>query len=113
MDGGAEDETMRRVHDIGGLPSGPIDREEPDHAPWKKKVDALRALCSRHKLMRTDELRRCTEDLGYGVYDKLSYHERRIASIANMLLEKGVFTVDDLGRKMTEVEKRLLEDRKP
>jgi hypothetical protein len=30
-----------------------------------------------------------------------------------MLLEKGVFTVDDLGRKMTEVEKRLLEDRKP
>jgi hypothetical protein len=62
--------------------------------------------------MRTDELRRCTEDLGYGVYDALSYHERRIASIANMLLEKGVFTVDELGRKMAEVEQRLSKERK-
>ena len=112
MDGGAQVGRMRRVHDIGGLEDGPIDRTEPEHAPWKKRVDALRALCSRHKLMRTDELRRCTEDLGYGVYDALSYHERRIASIANMLLEKGVFTVEELGRKMTEVEKRLLEERK-
>jgi len=102
---------VRRVHDIGGLPAGPIDRSEPEHAPWEKRVDALRALCSRHKLMRTDELRRCTEDLGYGVYDKLPYHARRIASIANALLEKGVFTVDDLGRKMEAVERRWSKER--
>lgn len=103
----------RRVHDMGGLDAGPVDREEPEHAPWEKRIDAIRALCAKRKLLRTDELRRNTEDLGPGVYDKLSYHERRCAAIANALLEKNVFTVDALGRKLAEVERRWNEDGKP
>ncbi len=102
---------MRRVHDMGGLAAGPIEREEPAHASWERRIDAIRALCARQKLLRTDELRRSTEDLGAGVYDRLSYHERRCAAIANALLEKKVFTVDELGRKMAEIERRWSEER--
>jgi nitrile hydratase subunit beta len=98
---------------MGGLDAGPVDREEPEHAPWEKRIDAIRALCAKRKLMRTDELRRNTEDLGPGIYDTLSYHERRCAAIANTLLQKSLFTVDELGRKMAEVERRLTGPRKP
>ncbi len=104
---------VRRVHDMGGLDAGPIDREEPEHARWEKRIDAIRALCSKRKLMRTDELRRTTEDLGPGLYDALSYHERRCAAITNMLLQKSLFTVDELGRKMAEVERRWAKAGKP
>ncbi|MPY73242.1 MAG: nitrile hydratase subunit beta [Alphaproteobacteria bacterium] len=96
----------RRVHDMGGLAAGPVDRDEPPHAAWEMRIDAIRALVAKRKLLRTDEIRRNAEDLGPGVYDKLSYHERRCAAITNALLQKNVFTVDELGRKMAEVERR-------
>ena len=43
---------MRRHHDMGGEPAGPIDRHEHDLAPWEKRVDAILRLllakgCSR------------------------------------------------------------------
>ena len=110
--GGVAMAGARRVHDMGGLSAGPVDREEPEHAPWERRIDAIRALCNKRKLLRTDEIRRVTEDLGPGVYDRLSYHERRCAAIANALLQKNVFTVDELGRKMAEVERRWSEERK-
>lgn len=100
----------RRVHDMGGLAAGPLDREEPAHAAWERRIDAIRALCAKRRLLRTDEIRRNTEDLGPGVYDRLSYHERRCAAIANALLQKNVFTVDELGRKMAEIERRWSEE---
>lgn len=102
----------RRVHDMGGLAAGRVDREEPAHAPWERRIDAIRALVAKRRLLRTDEIRRNTEDLGPGVYDKLSYHERRCAAIANALLQKNVITVDELGRKMAEVERRWMEAQK-
>ena len=44
--------------------------------------------------------------VGPGVYDELSYYERWISSATNLLLEKGVIHVDELGRKMSEIEQR-------
>jgi hypothetical protein len=99
---------MHRHHDMGGLPAGPVERGEHDHAPWEKRVDAiLRLLTDRkRRIMTVDELRRGIEELGPGAYDELSYYERWIASIGENLLEKGVLTVDELGRKMAEIEAR-------
>lgn len=99
---------MRRHHDMGGLPAGPVERSEHDYAPWEKRVDAILRLLTDQKrhLMTVDELRRGIEELGPGAYDELSYYERWIASIGENLLEKGVLTVDELGRKMAEVEAR-------
>ena len=39
----------------------------------------------------------------------MAYYERWISSITNVLLEKGVLTVDELGRRMAEVEARWTE----
>jgi hypothetical protein len=87
---------MRRHHDMGGLPAGPVERSEHEHAPWEKKVDAILRLMVAKKIMTLDELRRGIEELGPGAYDELSYFERWIRSIANILLEKGVVTVQEL-----------------
>jgi hypothetical protein len=56
--------------------------------------------------MNVDELRRNVESLGAEAYDKLSYYERWIHSITQTLIQRGVISVDELGRKMAEVEQR-------
>jgi hypothetical protein len=106
---------MRRHHDMGGEPAGPVERTEHDPALWEKRVDAiLRLLTSpSRKIMTVDELRRGVEGLGPGPYDELSYYQRWIASIAENLLEKGVLTVDELGRRLAEVEARWRAEGRP
>ncbi len=103
----------RGYHDMGGLPAGPVERNEHDYALWEKRVDALLVLLASKErdLVRVDELRRGIEQLGPGAYDELSYYERWIASITGVLLEKGVFTSDELGRRMAEVEARAAGER--
>lgn len=97
---------MRRHHDMGGQPAGPVTPDEHDYEPWEKRVDALLRLLTAHRVITVDELRRHIEDLGPGAYDELSYYQRWIASIGNNLLEKGVIGVDELGQRMAEVETR-------
>ncbi|MGI9421083.1 MAG: hypothetical protein ACR2RA_24935 [Geminicoccaceae bacterium] len=105
---------MQRHHDMGGLDAGPVERAEHDYAPWEKRVDAiLRLLIDKKRgVMTVDELRRNIEELGPGAYDEMNYYQRWMASIGNNLLEKGVIGVDELGRKMAEVEARWQAARK-
>ena len=51
------------------------------------------------------------EDLGPGAYDELSYYERWISAITNILIEKGVISVEELGGKMETVKARWQEAR--
>jgi Nitrile hydratase beta subunit len=106
---------MRRHHDMGGEAAGPVERVEHDYALCEKRVDAImRLLVSpKCKVMTVDELRRGVEELGPGAYDELSYYQRWIASIGNNLLEKGVITVDELGRRLAEVEARWRAEGRP
>jgi hypothetical protein len=97
---------MRAPHDLGGLDAGAIVRDEHDHAPWEKRVDAIVVLLAGRGLIRVDELRRAIESLGAEAYDKLSYYERWISAVTTLLTEKGVLTVDEIGRKLAEVEAR-------
>ena len=105
-------EPGRGVHDMGGLPAGPVERSEHDYALWEKRVDALLVLLSdpQRRLLRVDELRRGIEQLGEAAYEDMTYYQRWIASITGNLLEKGVLTSDELGRKMAEVEGREATD---
>ena len=95
-------------HDMGGQPAGPVERTEHDYALWEKRVDALLRLLSRkeNRLMTVDELRRNIESLGPEAYDKLTYYERWIQSITQTLIQRGAISVDELGRKMADVEQR-------
>ena len=95
---------MRSHHDMGGLPAGPVERTEHDYAHWEKRVDAMMVLLSRLKLLRVDELRRQIESLPPDAYDSMTYYERWIAAITRVLLERGVLTADELGRRMAEVQ---------
>lgn len=93
----------RRHHDMGGLDAGPLDLAGHAHAPWEKKVDAILRLLLARKLMTLDELRRGIEEIGPDAYDRLSYFERWITSIGNVLLEKGVLEVGELGQRIEAV----------
>ena len=97
---------MHSHHDLGGQPADKIDRSEHVLAPWEKRVHALMLLLNDRDLVNVHELRRGIEALGAQEYDRLSYYERWITSLTNNLLQKGVFTTDQLGRKLAEIEKR-------
>jgi hypothetical protein len=104
---------MRRPHDMGGLEAGPIDTGEHPMEPWEKRVRVMRQLLGRGRLsvVATDELRRGIEDLGAEDYHRLSYYERWTAAIANILLHKGVISVEELGRQIEAVKTRWQKDR--
>ena len=94
----------RRHHDMGGLEAGAIDRGEHDKAPWEKRVDALMVLLGQRKMITVDELRRGIEELGADAYDRYGYYERWMASMTNLLLEKGIIEVEELGARMADIE---------
>ena len=102
---------MRGHHDMGGLPAGAVERSAHDYALWEKRVDALMLLLSApsRRLLRVDELRRNIEALPPDAYDRMTFYERWISAIANTLLQRGVITTDELGRKMAEVASRAEE----
>src|SRR5512134_440028 len=93
---------MRSHHDMGGLPAAAVVPVEHDYAPWEKRVDALMMLLS-HKdrqLLTVDELRRNIETLGAEAYDRMGYYERWMHAIAQTLIQRGVISIDELGRTM-------------
>src|SRR2546421_511939 len=99
---------MRSHHDMGGLPAGRVEPTEHDYALWEKRVDALKQLLSQpsRRLVSTDEMRRNIEALRPDAYDRLTYYERWMSSICNTLIQRGVITIDELGRKMAEIGRR-------
>lgn len=99
---------MRSHHDMGGLSAGRCERDEHEYEQWEKRVDALMMLLSGHKpdLMKVDELRRNIEALGPAAYDSMGYYERWMHAIAQTLIQRGVISIDELGRKLAELEAR-------
>ena len=95
---------------MGGLPAGRVEPTEHDYAEWERRVDALMVILSgikgAKKLMTVDELRKNIESLGPEAYDRMSYYERWVTSITQTMIQRGVITTDELGRKMAEIEKR-------
>jgi hypothetical protein len=95
-----------RAHDLGGAGAGAVDRDEHAHALWEQRVDALLVLCTAKGLFTVDGLRRVIEDLGPEAYASMSYYERWIASVAQNLIEAGVFTPAELAARMEAVAAR-------
>ncbi len=95
---------------MGGLPAGRVEPTEHDYAEWERRVDALRLLLSGirggKKLMTVDELRKNIEALPPDAYERMSYYERWVTSITQTMIQRGVITTEELGRKMTEIEEK-------
>jgi len=108
----SDSDPLRSHHDMGGQPAGPVQRTEHDYALWEKRIDAMLVLLAGtdRRLMTVDELRRNIEAIRSDAYDKMSYYERWIHSIAQTLIQRGVISVEELGRKMADVEARHAKD---
>jgi hypothetical protein len=92
----------RGHHDTGGRSAGAVEPIEHDYALWEKRVDALMVLLSHRdrRLLTVDELRRNIESLGPESYETMTYYERWIYAITQTLIQRGVISVDELGRKI-------------
>jgi hypothetical protein len=96
----------RSHHDMGGLPAGRVEPTEHDYPDWERRVDAMVQLLRGGGRITVDELRKNIEGLPPEAYDQLSYYEKWISSLTQTLIQRGVITTEELGRKMQEVEKR-------
>ena len=99
---------MRSHHDMGGQPAAKCVPGEHEYELWEKRVDALMMLLSAkdRDLLKVDELRRNIESLGVDAYERMGYYERWMHSIVQTLVQRGVITIDELGRKLAEKEAR-------
>jgi len=97
---------MRGIHDMGGLQAGPVERVEHDYQLWEKRVDALMVLLSSKRRFTVDELRKGIESLPGDAYDRLTYYERWIGSIASALVHRGTISIEELRTKLADIEKR-------
>src|SRR5947207_6607355 len=97
--------SAKKPHDMGGEPGGAIDTVDHGMKFWEKQANALRSTLTARKVVRLDELRRAAEDLGDRYY-KLAYFERTTEALRAVLLEKGLFTEDELQAKIAQVRER-------
>ena len=96
----------RMHHDMGGQPAGKVDIASHEYGEWDRRVDAIVQLASRRAGITVDQRRRNIEALPPGAYDALSYYEKGLVAIAQTLIQRGVITTDELGRKMEQVAAR-------
>lgn len=101
---------MRGPHDIGGLDAGPVDTDAHALTFWEKQIDAINMLLAQKGLRKTDENRRYVEMLGHDAYNTLNYYERWTAALSRQLIDKNVFTQDEVDAKVAEVRARLRAD---
>ncbi len=95
---------QRCVHDVGGLPDGPIDRSEHALTFWEWRIDAMiRLLFKAGILVDFAELRRVIEDLSETDYGEMSYYERWSEAGAALLIEKGVLTRAEIEARIDEL----------
>jgi nitrile hydratase len=97
---------MRAMHDLGGIEpmaSAAIDREEHALTQFDKNVDALMYLLSARRLIRVDELRRGIESFTPLQYATLSYYEKWLQSMTNLMVEKGVLTREEIEAKIASL----------
>ena len=95
---------------MGGLPAGKVRKTEHAYDDWELRVDAMMMLLTgvtgMKKRMTVDELRKNIEALAPADYDKMGYYDRWVISLAQTMIQRGVFTTDELARKLETVEKR-------
>jgi Nitrile hydratase beta subunit len=92
------------VHDMGGSPGGPIDRDQHEVEDWERLADAINSALGAKGLQTTDELRRAIESLED--YRDLAYYERWAAATERLLVEKNVLTREEIDERTAEIERR-------
>lgn len=108
------DDPRRGYHDIGGKDFGAIDPDVTEMKPWERQSTAISnalGAAGRH-IYVTDESRRAREQMGEPLYSDLDYYERSTESMKMILVEKGLFSEEELEARMSEIAGRMAEARK-
>ncbi len=102
-------EKSRGVHDLGGVPAGPIDKTAHESSLFEKRVDALMILMSHpdRRVISVDELRRGIESFPPQEYIELAYYERWVLALKKIMLEKNILSEDEISERVEAVRKRL------
>ena len=92
----------RGVHDLGGLPAGPIEIDEHQRTFFDQRVDAMMRLLAHpeHGYYTVDAMRRAIESLPHDDYHSLGYYERWVRAIRELVVEKGLLSEDELSQKL-------------
>ena len=102
---------QRGQHDMGGLPAGKVRRREHAYDDWELRVDAMMMLLigvvGDSRRMTVDELRKKVEALPPADYDKMGYYDRWVTSLTQTMIQRGIVTTDELGRKMEDIRRRM------
>ncbi|OAB60492.1 hypothetical protein AY599_10120 [Leptolyngbya valderiana BDU 20041] len=99
---------QRRMHDMGGLEAGPIDRREHEPTLVERRIDAMMMILrdKPHALWKTDENRRTIEGLPPELYDGGAYYQRWVEAMRRLLVEKGVLSDAETDARLAEVRAR-------
>ena len=104
----ASAEITRGIHDLGGLPAGPIDRDEHSLSNFELRVDALMMLMiGPFGAFRADALRRAIEEYNNDDYTHLAYYERWVRALRILLVEQGVLTAEQIDARMAAIRARV------
>jgi len=101
-------EAPRGVHDLGGLPLGPIDRHEHARTLYEMRVDAMLMLLTNPSCgaFKVDALRRAIEGYTRSEYEDLPYYDRWIKAIRGLLIEQGVLTDEQIEARVAAIRAR-------
>jgi hypothetical protein len=106
-------EPGRGYHDIGGLDLGlgKLDTHLSEARPWEKLTIVLGNAMGGGgaKLVALDEVRRTREEMGEQLYNELGYFERSIEATRRLLVEKGVFTDEEIEARMSRIAEKIAE----
>jgi hypothetical protein len=94
------------VHDLGGLPGGPVDKNQHEVEDWERLADAVTIALDTKGIKTTDEHRRAQESLPPEEYERLSYYERWVAGTEQLLVEKGILTREEIDERSAQISRR-------
>ena len=104
---------MTRVHDMGGRFGEGRITPEAEGAPvfstdWHARALAVTLACGALGQWNIDGSRHARERLSAADYTRLSYYEKWMAALANLLVEQGVLREEDLAQPFATEETQAL-----
>jgi len=97
---------MKRHHDLGGDPAGPVTLSDHPTEPWAKLITATMAALRARGYSTIDETRRVIEDLPPEDYDR-AYFERWAEALVALLDEKGMVSRAEVEARMAKLRAEL------
>ncbi|MEO0381552.1 MAG: nitrile hydratase subunit beta, partial [Pseudomonadota bacterium] len=106
---------MTRVHDMGGrFGDGPVVPEPEEvmfHADWHPRALALTLACGTLGLWNIDVSRHARESLAPKDYARFAYYEKWIAALADLLVETGAVSAQELAKGQAQETSALADKR--